>query len=163
MEGLRKIDQYNVVFRNLAGVHWSALTQSAGFTAQPPRRHRGAAIADFNGDGKLDIVVTALGAPAELWINDGSDDNHWLALDLQGTKSNRDAIGARIRVLAGGRAQFNHVSTASGYASSSAGPIHFGLGNAAKADEIEIRWPSGRLQKLQNFQGDRIVHITEPD
>ena len=80
---------------------------------------------------------------------------------LKATKSNRDAIGARIRVVAGGQTQFNHVTTASGYASSSAGPVHFGLGAARMADEIEIRWPSGIVQKLKNLPGDRIVHVKE--
>ena len=69
----------------------------AGFAALPPRRHRGAAVADFNGDGKLDVVVTALSAPAEIWINDSPGKSHWLEFALQGTKSNRDGIGARIK------------------------------------------------------------------
>jgi enediyne biosynthesis protein E4 len=162
MAGRRKIDQPNTVFRNLAGAKWSALTEEAGFAAQPPRRHRGASIGDFNHDGKLDIVVTALAAPAEIWMNDSPDTNHWLELALEGTKSNRDAIGARIRLVAGGHTQFNHVTTASGYASSSAGPVHFGLGAAKIADEVHIRWPSGIVQKLKNVQGDQILHVKEP-
>ena len=117
---------------------------------------------DFNHDGRLDIVVTALSAPAEIWINDSPGDNHWLELALQGTKSNRDAIGAKIKIVAGGQAQFNHVTTASGYASSSAGPVHFGLGAAKSVDQIEIRWPSGIKQELNHVQVDQILHVKEP-
>jgi hypothetical protein len=156
------IEQPNTVFRNVAGAKWVALTEEAGFTAQPPRRHRGSAYGDFNHDGKLDLVVTALSAPAEIWMNDSPGENHWLELSLQGTKSNRDGIGAKIRITAGGQAQYTHYTTASGYASSSAGPVHFGLGAAKIVDEIEIRWSSGTLQTLKNVQANRILQVVEP-
>jgi len=162
MEGHRHIDQPNTVFRNGPTGKWVALTEEAGFTAQPPKRHRGSAYGDFNHDGKLDLVVTALSAPAEIWINDSPGDNHWLELKLQGTKSNRDGIGAKIRLMAGGQAQYTHYTTSSGYASSSAGPVHFGLGTAKVVDEIEIRWPSGTVQTLKNVQADQIVKVVEP-
>ncbi|MGA2428152.1 MAG: CRTAC1 family protein [Candidatus Acidiferrum sp.] len=162
MAGREMIDQPNTVFRNLDGTKWSALTEEAGFAAQSPRRHRGAAVGDFNHDGKLDVVVTALSAPAEIWMNDSPDANHWLELSLQGTKSNRDGIGARIRVSAGGFVQFNHMSTAAGYASSSAAPVHFGLGPAKVAEEIEIRWPSGKVQTLKDVRSDQILQVKEP-
>jgi len=155
------VDQPNTVFRNLNGT-WAALTEEAGFAAQPPRRHRGAAVADFNGDGKLDIVVTALSAPAEIWINDSSGGNHWLALSLQGTRSNRDGIGARVRITAGSKVQFDQMTTASGYASSSAVPLHFGLGDARIADEIQIHWPSGTVQTLKNVAADQVLQVKEP-
>ena len=163
MKDRRHIEQLNTVFRNLGNGKWAALTEEAGFNALPPQRHRGAAYGDLNHDGKLDLVVTALSAPAEIWINDSPDHNHWLELALRGTKSNRNGIGARIRITAGGFTQFNNVSTASGYASSSAGPVHFGLGAAKAADEIEIRWPSGTVQVLKNVAGDRIVPVVEPN
>jgi hypothetical protein len=163
MAARRHIDQPNTVFRNVPGGKWSALTEEAGFAAVPAKRHRGSAFGDFNHDGKLDVVVTALSAPAEIWMNDSPGENHWLELSLQGTKSNRDAIGARIRISAGGQPQFNHVTTASGYASSSAGPVHFGLGAAKVMDELEIRWPSGTIQKLKNLPADQIVRVKEPN
>jgi len=156
-----QIDQPNTVFRNLGNGRWSALTEEAGFTAQPPRRHRGSAVGDFNHDGKLDLVVTALSAPAEIWMNDSPEHNRWLELKLEGTKSNRDGIGARIRISAAGRQQFNYMSTATGYASSSAGPVHFGLGPAKMVDEVEIRWPSGITQVLKNVPADQILHVKE--
>jgi hypothetical protein len=161
MAGRVHVDQLNTIFRNLNG-KWSALTEAAGFDAQPPRRHRGAAVADFNGDGKLDLVVTALSAPAEIWMNDSPGANHWIEFALQGTKSNRDGIGARIKVTAAGKVQFNHMTTASGYASSSVGPVHFGLGDTHVAEEVEIRWPSGTVQMLKNVAADRIVQVKEP-
>jgi hypothetical protein len=107
-------------------------------------------------------VVTALAVPAELWINDSPAGNHWIEFQLQGTKSNRDGIGARIKLVAGGAAQYNQVSFAAGYASSSAGPSHFGLGQNRSADLVEIRWPSGITQQLKDVAADRVVKVIEP-
>ena len=157
-----RVEQPNTVFRNLGNGKFAALTAEAGLTAQPPRRHRGSAVGDLDGDGRLDVVVTAIGHPAEIWRNDSPGTNHWLELRLEGTRSNRDASGARIKVVTESGTQYNHVTTSCGYASSSAGPAHFGLGAAATADVVEIHWPSGRVQQLKNISADRVVHVKEP-
>jgi hypothetical protein len=156
------VAQPNTVFRNLGGMKFYALTAEAGLTAQPPSRHRGSAVGDLNGDGRLDVVVTAIDAPAEIWINQSPGNNHWIEFKLQGTKSNRDGIGARIKVVTKSGAQYNHMTTSAGYASSSAGPVHFGLGTHASADLVEIRWPSGIVQRMQDVAGGRVVFVKEP-
>ena len=156
------VAQHNTVFRNLGGMKFAALTAEAGLTANAPSRHRGSAVGDLNGDGRLDVVVSAISAPAEIWMNDSPAGKHWLELALEGTKSNRDAIGARIKVVTKAGAQYNHVTSASGYASSSAGPVHFGLGPDKTADVVEIRWPSGAVQELRNVASDRMIRVKEP-
>jgi hypothetical protein len=157
------IEQPNTVFRNLGGMKFAALTAEAGFTAQPPARHRGSAVGDLNGDGKLDVVVNALNAPAEIWMNESTVANHWIAFKLEGTKSNRDGIGARIKVVTKSGPQYNHMTTSSGYASSSAGPVHFGLGANRSADLVEIHWPSGIVEQMKDVAGDRVVSVKEPE
>lgn len=158
------IDQYNAVFRNPGrSGKWKASTDKAGFTASPAARHRGCAFADLDGDGKIDIVLSAIGRDAEIWMNRTQKSGHWLETALHGTKSNRDGIGARIKVVTKGSVQYNHMTTSVGYASSSDGPVHFGLGSDSRAEEIEIHWPSGVVQTLRGVDADRRVEVTEPD
>jgi hypothetical protein len=156
-------DQFNSVFRNPgAAGKWQALTEEAGLDAAPAARHRGLAFGDLDGDGRVDVVVTAIGRPAEIWMNSSPQSGHWLDIALEGTKSNRDGIGARVKVVSKSGAQYNHMTSAVGYASSSLGPVHFGLGPDGKAESVEIRWPSGAVQTLKDIPGDKVVHAKEP-
>jgi len=157
------INEPNTVFRNLgASGKWQALTAEAGFTDATIGRHRGCAFGDFGGDGRIDAVTTGLDMDAELWMNHSPHPGHWLDIALHGVKSNRDGIGARIKVVTKAGAQYNHQTSSVCYASSSLGPVHFGLGAETLATKVEITWPSGIVQTMQNVEGDRRVKATEP-
>ena len=154
------VDRYqqpNSVFANHGNGTFRDVSAEAGEAFQAARAHRGSAFADFDNDGKIDVVVTALGEPAELWQNVSPDENHWLGLRLVGARSNRDGIGARIRL---GK-QINHMTTAVGYASSSSQGVHFGTGKLGKIERIEIRWPSGTVQVLRDVKTDQFLEAHE--
>ncbi|HYM10788.1 MAG TPA: FG-GAP-like repeat-containing protein [Bryobacterales bacterium] len=153
--GPQRYRQPNSVFANRGDGTFEDMS-AASF--QSLRAHRGAAFADFNNDGKIDIVVSALGEPAELWENTSPEPNHWLRLELEGVKSNRDAIGAVVRLLG----QSNHMTTSVGYASSSRQGVHFGIGKTQLIDKIEILWPSGIKQTLTNVKPDQVLKVREP-
>lgn len=157
-----KPKQPNTVFRNLgASGKWQALTEEAGFADSTAARHRGCGFGDFDGDGRIDVVVTSMDDNAELWMNRSPGHAHWLEIALRGTRSNRDGIGARIKVVTKAGAQYNHQTSSVGYASSSLGPVHFGLGVETVAQTVEIVWPSGTVQTLQNVPADQILKVTE--
>src|SRR6266702_269817 len=157
-----KFSEPNSMFRNPGPTgKWSAYTSEAGFTDVTAARHRGCGLGDFDGDGRIDIVATSLDHDAELWMNRSPGDAHWLDIALQGVKSNRDGIGARIKVVTKAGNQYNHQTSSVCYASSSLGPVHFGLGAESTAIKVEITWPSGIVQILENVAGDRIVKVTE--
>jgi hypothetical protein len=123
---------------------------------------RGLAIGDIDNDGRLDAVVTTNDGPAYVLHNETSTQNHWLTLKLVGHQSNRDAIGAEVKIVTPEGQQFATVTTAGSYLSSSDKRVHFGLGSNAMVKSMDIRWPSGTRQTLTNVQGDRIVEIEEP-
>ena len=107
--------------------------------------------------------MSVLNGKAEVFHNTTRNLNHWLTFELRGTKSNRMAIGARVKLTTSdGLMQYNHVATSTGYACSSDPRVHFGLGSSKVAKEVEIDWPSGRVQRLENVTADRMVKITEP-
>ena len=157
------VRQPNTVFRNLgASGKWQPLTAEAGFVDSTAARHRGCAFGDFKGNGRIDIVVTSMDHDAELWMNRSPNAGHWLNIALQGVKSNRDGMGARIKVVTKAGTQYNHQTSSVCYASSSLGPVHFGLGTETTATTVEIHWPSGIVQTLQNVAADQTLKVVEP-
>jgi tetratricopeptide (TPR) repeat protein len=124
--------------------------------------HRGAAFGDLDRDGRVDAVVTRLNERPLVLRNVTPNAGHWLALALTGTASNRDAIGARVHIVTDTGEQWSRVTTSNGYASSSNRVLHFGLGADTRARLVEIEWPSGSRQRLEDVAADRVVSVTEP-
>jgi hypothetical protein len=151
----------NHIFRNKGGAEFADVSRDAGASFQRPAAHRGAAFGDLNNDGKIDAVVTTLNGPPEIWMNRSKAGNHWVILKLVGTKSNRDGLGTRIKISTSPGSQYNSATTAVSYNSSSDKRVHFGLGTATMIDRIELTWPSGTRQTLENVAADQILVITE--
>jgi enediyne biosynthesis protein E4 len=123
---------------------------------------RGAAYADFDHDGDLDVIVSTNGGPAYLFRNDGGNKNNWIHLTLTGTKSNRSAIGAVVRIESAGGKQWQMVHSGSSYCSQSELSLTFGLGKDPKVNTIDVEWPSGQRQHLANVVARQYLNITEP-
>ena len=125
-------------------------------------RARGSAVADYDNDGRTDIIVTTMGDRPFLLRNRDKSGNHWLALDLEGVKSNRDGFGAKAKVTAGSQTFFGEARCTFGFLMQSDRRLHFGLGKATVVDRLEIRWPSGQVQELANIPTDQILKVREP-
>jgi hypothetical protein len=120
------------------------------------------AIGDIDNDGRMDAVVSTNGGPIHIVRNETATANHWITLHLTGHKSNRDGIGADIKLTTSHGSQWVTATTSSGYLSSSDPRVHFGLGDSPVVDRIEIHWPSGIVQTLINVKGDRQIQVDEP-
>jgi len=148
------------VFRNAGKGAFALVTQSLGPAMRQPRVGRGAAYGDFDNDGDLDLVLTTNSGPAVLLRNDGGS-NRSLRLRLVGTRSNRDGFGAVVRVTAGGQTQMQMLRSGSSYLSQSEKILTFGLGSRMQADAVEIRWPSGQVDRLSNVKAGGVVTVNE--
>jgi hypothetical protein len=153
--------QRALVFRNAGQGRFADATASAGPDVNAPRAARGAAFGDYDEDGRLDVLVSTVNDRAVLLRNETPGAGHWLSVRLRGRRSNRDGVGARIVLEAGGARQVREVHTGGSYLSQSDLRAHFGLGGQAIAAAIEVRWPSGTVDRLTNVKGDRTVVIEE--
>ncbi len=151
-----------LLLKNDAGV-FEDVSALSGDVLGVPRASRGVAFGDLDNDGFPDVVVSCLNAPAVVLRNGGGNGNHWLLVNTVGTSSNRDGIGARIRVVSeSGLEQFGFVTTAGSYQSANDKRVHFGLGQDKKVKLLEILWPSGIEQRLEGITADQILTVKEP-
>src|SRR5260370_9532651 len=120
-----------------------------------PDAHRGAAFGDLNNDGRIDIVTTSLNSKPEILSNRSENSNHWLLIALVGKRSNRDGLGARLKVSTASGTQYNHATTSVGDGSSSDKRVHFGLGPCAKVDRTELAWPRATKQVLKDVAANQ--------
>jgi hypothetical protein len=145
-----------------AGRKFSDVSENSGEVFRQTWASRGAAFGDLDNDGDIDIVVSNCGGPAYAIRNEGGNRNHWLALDLRGSKSNRDGIGAKIKLTAtSGKVQYNLVTTAASYLSANDRRAFFGLGGETSVKEIEITWPGGGKQVVANPAVDQFLKVEE--
>ena len=156
------VPQTNIIFANLGKEQFADVSPSAGVALARRGVHRGAAFGDLDNDGRVDVVLTELDVPLRILRNVSLAPNHWLLIRTIGTKSNRDGIGTRIRLVTEDSVQYNAVSTSVGYASSSDLRVHFGLGRRALVQELELFWPSGTYQVLKNVKADQVLTVREP-
>jgi enediyne biosynthesis protein E4 len=153
--------QNNQLFHNEGNGRFVETTKAAGDGFATPYVGRGVAFADFDNDGFVELVVGNNGDPPLLLHNSGGNGNHFLNFKLLGTKSNRDGMGARIRVVAGSLSQIREIAGGGSYLSQSDLRANFGMGKFARADTVEVKWPSGLRQVFQNVEANKFYEIRE--
>jgi hypothetical protein len=159
----RTYGEPNTIFRNMGKMTFQDVTAQAGPDMQISEPYRGAAIGDLDNDGHLDMVVTVLNGKARILRNVSANNHHWVTFKLVGTRSNRMAIGAQLKLTTeDGNSQYDIVSTSAGYGASRDPRSHFGLGAVKTVKQLEIRWPSGTRQVLKDLPADKIHRIEEP-
>jgi enediyne biosynthesis protein E4 len=149
-----------ILFRNNGNGRFVEMGAEAGTGVSAPHMSRGCAFGDFDNDGDLDLLIMNRNEPPSLLRNDAPSGNHWLKVRLEGTRSNRSAIGARVLVRYGDKVQAQSVTSQTSYLSANDPRLHFGLGQATKA-EIEVYWPAGTIEKYKGVAADKLVTIRE--
>ena len=154
--------QEHTLFRGSGSGHFVDVSREAGSVLSVRTTARGACFADYDNDGKVDAFLINLGAKGTLLHNVSTNTGHWIAIQLKGTKSNRDGIGARVEVFAAGKRQTAERVAGSGYLSQDDSRMHFGLDAATSIDKLLIHWPSGHEQTLEKLSVDRVLTVEEP-
>ena len=153
----------DTLFRGKGGRSFVDVSGASGPAFKLKAVGRGSAAGDLDDDGDLDLLVLNLNGPARLYRNDGGNRGNWIMVRTVGTASNRDGIGARVRVKSGGKTQVRDIRSSSGYLSQGDFRAHFGVGKSQKVDRIEVRWPSGRTSILDNVKVNQVITVTEPE
>jgi hypothetical protein len=149
------------MMRNTGGGILENVSDRLGPDLMRPRVSRGTAVGDFDNDGDLDLLVSNNGETPQLLRNDGGNANHWLEILLIGTKSNRDGVGARLKLTAGDVVLYDQRKGGTSYQSAPDPRLHIGLGQKANVDSVEILWPSGMVTRLENLPADQIIAVEE--
>jgi hypothetical protein len=153
--------QRKELYRNIGGGKFRDIARDLGGDLLTPKSARGAAFGDFDNDGNIDVLVINMNEGPSLYRNEGGTGNHWITLQLKGTRSNRDAIGARVEIQAADKTQVREVHSGGSYLSHNDMRLHFGLGAATRVDHIRIRWPNGNIEELPGMNADQFVTIKE--
>jgi enediyne biosynthesis protein E4 len=153
--------QRKVVYRNFGNGKFEDITELLGPPSTTPKASRGCAFGDFDNDGDMDIVINNVHDAPDLFRLDSFNKNHWLTLKLVGTRSNRSAIGSRVRCVAKGESQFQEVRGGGSYISQNDLRVHFGLADATKVDRLEVRWPNGLEEEWSTLEVDRFMTLKE--
>ena len=150
-----------VLYRNLGNGRFEDVSAKAGPAIRAENLGRGCAFGDFDNDGDVDVVVNNLDGPPSVLRNDGGNRNNWIMIKCVGTRSNRSAIGTRVKVTSGGHSQIDEVMSASGYYSQNDLRLHFGLGRATQADVVDLTWPSGLKESFRNLPANHLFVLQE--
>jgi len=151
-----------ILYRNLGGGKFEDISEGAGPAIMEPHSSRGLAVGDIDNDGALEAVINNQGEPPSLFKQSGKPPGNWVRIELEGTQSNRSAIGARVRLTSGGITQTDEVRSGGSYLSQSEFGLHFGLGGARRIDRVEIRWPNGLTEEKAGLETNRIHKFKEP-
>ena len=151
------------MFENQGGGKFKDVSVNLSSYFQEENVGRGACTGDYDNDGDIDVFIVNLGNPCKFIRNNKGNQNNWLTLDLKGTKSNRDAIDATVTISSGGQKQLAQKKSTSGYLSQGDPRLHFGIGQNTVVEKIEIRWPSGKVQEMNDVPANQILKIVEPE